>query len=382
MSTFYRRHYKGLRILLIVLLVLVFVLYVLAPWLTKYYLNNHVLNDLEGYEGRIERLTFRPLLAQAGVYDVSIWEKDGDPDSPMFYLHGSNASLRWRDLLSGRLGAHVTLEGPEVTIVAEERPPEEEPPDLDWDEILQAFEDFPDFILYQLHITDGKVTFVDPETDPSISIELSQLDLLLTNLTNIRDIDEGERTASLQLGATLFEQGEIASRAKMDPYNLNDFEFAAEITEIHLTELNDFARAYAALDFARGHGEVLIEAKASEGELTGYIKPLFEEIEILNWEQDVEEQDKGPLNLIWEGLANFLKSVLLNPGTEKVATEIEFEGTLEELELDTWGAIGGFFRNAFVESITGEFETITSLTRPGEADEQDDGDEDDAEEGE
>lgn len=381
MSTFYQRHHKGLRVFIIGLLLLLFLLYVLAPWLTKYYLNNHVLNDMDEYQGRIERLTFRPLLAQAGVHEFSIWRKDGEPDSPIFYLHGSNANLRWRDLMGGRLGAQITLERPEVTIVAVERPPEEEPPELDWEEMLQAFEDLPDFIVYQLHITEGKVTFVDPQTDPTISIQLSELDLLLTDLTNIREI-EGERIASLQVGATLFEQGKIVGRAKVDPYNLDNFEFAAEVTEIHLTELNDFARAYAALDFARGHGEVLIEAKASEGELSGYIKPLFEDIEILNWEQDVVEQDKGPLNLLWEGLANFLKSVLLNPGTEKVATEIEFEGTLEELELDTWGAIGGFFRNAFVESITGEFESITSLTRPGSAEDQDEDNEGDSEEGE
>lgn len=381
MNHFYQRHNKGLRIFAIVLLLMVFFLYVLAPWLTKYYLNQHVLNDMDEFQGRIERLTFRPISAGAGVYDFSIWRKEEGEDSPIFYLKGSSANLLWRDLVAGRLGAQITLDSPEVRIVAVERPPEVEPPELDWDEILQTFEDLPSFVLYQLLINDGKVTFIDPDTDPTVSIELSEIDLLLTNLSNIRE-REDDRTADLQVGSKLFEQGDIAGRAKLDPYNLQDFEFAAEITDIQLKELNDFARAYAALDFASGHGEVLIEAKAAEGELTGYIKPLFEDIEIFNWEQDVEEQDKGPLNLLWEGLANFMKSVLMNPGTEKVATEIEFEGTLEELELDTWGAIGGFFRNAFVESVTGEFESITSLTKPGEDGETDNNTEDGDEESE
>lgn len=369
MSTFYRRHHKGIIITVFVLLAVFILLYILAPYLTKLYLNERVLNDLGEYQGHVDYVALRPIRGGGTLQELRIWRKDGDSDEPMVLIKESQVDLIWADLFRRRLGAKISLHDPEINIIAVEPDPDVEPPD--WDEIIAAYEGLFPFILHQFHVVNGQIKFQNFDTEPNIHVSASNIEILLTNLTNIRDI-KGDRRASLHLSGTLLEEGSIAARAHIDPYEVNDFEFASEITDIQLPELNDIARAYANLDFASGHGEILVEVKGSEGELSGYIKPLFEDIEILNWEQDVEEQEKGPISLAWEGIANLGKSILLSPTTEKVATEIEVEGTLDDLEIDTWGTVAGFFRNAFVESLSAEFEGTTELTEddPGQGEVQ------------
>ena len=63
--------------------------------------------------------------------------------------------------------------------------------------------------------------------------------------------------------------------------------------------MNDFASAYGKFDFNAGHGDVVIEAKAEKAQLTGYIKPLLRDVEVFNWQQDVENKNKSIFRSIW-----------------------------------------------------------------------------------
>ncbi len=58
-------------------------------------------------------------------------------------------------------------------------------------------------------------------------------------------------------------------------------------------KLNDFASAYGKFDFNAGHGDVVIEAQAEKGRLNGYIKPLLRDVDVFNWQQDVEKRTRA-----------------------------------------------------------------------------------------
>lgn len=74
--------------------------------------------------------------------------------------------------------------------------------------------------------------------------------------------------------------------------------------------MNDFASAYGKFDFKAGTGDVVIEAQAEKGQLTGYIKPLMRDVEVFDWQQDVENKDKNIFRSIWEAVVGASETVL------------------------------------------------------------------------
>jgi hypothetical protein len=51
---------------------------------------------------------------------------------------------------------------------------------------------------------------------------------------------------------------------------------------VALNNLNDFAEAYGKFSFEKGTSSVTSELAASNGKLTGYIKPIFDDIAIID----------------------------------------------------------------------------------------------------
>jgi hypothetical protein len=105
----------------------------------------------------------------------------------------------------------------------------------------------------------------------------------------------------------------LETTATFDPLsNFEDFEFRLRAKDIELKSMNDFASAYGKFDFNAGHGDVVIEATAKKAQVTGYIKPLLRDVDVFNWQQDVENKDKGLFRSIWEAIVGGSETVLKN----------------------------------------------------------------------
>jgi hypothetical protein len=137
---------------------------------------------------------------------------------------------------------------------------------------------------------------------------------------------------------------------------MQDFTFDLKITSIELPKLNSLFQAYAKVDVASGKGDIVVQLKAEDGRLSGYAKPLLQDVEIASWEQDVEQQGDNPLRVAWEWAAGAVKTLLKNQPQDQLATKVEFNGTLKDPKTSTLDTLLNVLRNAFVEAYKPQFE--------------------------
>jgi hypothetical protein len=125
------------------------------------------------------------------------------------------------------------------------------------------------------------------------------------------------------------------------------FDLDAELTGLKLTTLNDFLRAYAALDAEGGTLSLYMEAAAADGRFNGYAKPLLRDVDIL----DLKHDSRNPVQLAWEALAGAVAEIFQNQPRDQTATRIPFSGRVDSPSADIWSTVGGILRNAFIRAL-------------------------------
>ncbi len=353
------RYQRRILVAAVFVLILVMAVYVAAPYLIKNYLNDNVLRDMGDYQGHVEDVDVNLLRGSYALRDVYMYRKEGNSEIPFFYVDSFFIALSWDALIEGEILVSARLVDPEVNFLdAEQEQNRQTGKGTNW---LRVFEETLPTTLHELEISNGSITFQNFDTDPKVNVYARNIDARVTNLTNVKDRN-GERVATADVNGIILENAPISASAEFDPFNFDDFLFASEVRKIALQHINDFAKAYGNIDFASGKGELFVELKAENGRLSGYIKPLFEDVNIMSWRQDVERQNDNPLQLAWEGVLGFFQALLTSPKTDKVATEVNIEGTISETEISSVQAFFGLIKNAFIDAVESNFEQVTSLT--------------------
>src|SRR5690625_7776292 len=83
---------------------------------------------------------------------------------------------------------------------------------------------------------------------------------------------------------------------------------------------------------ARGEGNMVLELQAEDDRLTGYARPMLENVEVVDWEDGVLETLSEPFHLLRESTLGVILSALTHPESEEVATEVEFTGEVRSEE--------------------------------------------------
>lgn len=355
------------------LLGLLILIGIFSPMIIQYHLNHNVFRDMGNYTGRVEDVDVNWWSGSYRLKELVLWRKGGNQDVPFFRVEDFSIGLSWDAIRRGAIRAGVVLENAELNFLDAERAEKRQTgKGTNW---LDVLEELLPTTLHRLEIRRSRITFQNFDAEPKIDIQAQEIDALITNLTNVKD-HEGRRVATAQLDAKILGDAPITAQARFDPFDFNDFLFAAEVRQIDLTRVNNLTAHYANVDFASGHGSLFAEFTARDGQLSGYVKPLLEDVNIVSWEQDVKQQGDNPLQLLWEGMLGFLKTLFTNSETRQFATQIEFEGTLDEATVKSWGAVLGVIRNAFVEALDERYEELTPLTRSISKGRKTEGDED------
>ncbi len=339
--------------------VIIALLRMALPPFSTWYLNTKVLADIGDYTGYVEDVDLAVIGSKYRFEGLNIRRKTSEPSVPFVELKMVEFHLSWRSLMKGILSVDVVLLNPKLNFVdAKTDDKKQSGAGGDW---LRVIDEALPFSINRLVINNGEITFSNEDTDPKVALYAHRLHAVVENLTNIED-DSGERVARATLKGKVLDEADLSAKAEFDPFDYNDFVFAGQLSSLQLTSINEFARAYGKLDFSKGHGDVFAEVKAEDKRLTGYIKPLFTDVEILDWEQDVEQQKKNPLKLLWEGALGFLKTIFTNAETDKIATQINIEGDLSDAKINSWSAVWNTVKNAFADAFEAQFEKMTPLT--------------------
>ena len=348
-----RRQALPVWILLIIALLLL-LLHLALPHLVLNYLNDK-LADMGDYRGQIADVD---LAWWRGAYQIEglvIEKKDGDVPVPLFEAPVIDLAVSWRALWEHRAGvAQVVFVDPKLNFVDSPEPAQEQTGQgVDWRGRLDAL--LP-ITLNEVHIRNGQVAFRNFSSDPQVNVYADQLNGTFYNLTNSTDA-EGRRVAEFNGKARLLEVAPMEAEARFDPFtDWEDFELQLRVTGVPLVRLNDFSRAYGRFDFADGSGDLVMEVEAENSQLSGYIKPLLRNVEVFDWEQDIEAEDKGFLRGLWEAIVGGGQTLLKNQRKDQFATRVDLSGTIRDQDVSPFQAFLAVLRNAFIEAFTSRFE--------------------------
>jgi len=92
-----------------------------------------------------------------------------------------------------------------------------------------------------------------------------------------------------------------------------------------------------------------------EGQVDGYVKPLFRDLKVLSLSKDIKEDNV--FEFFWEALVGGVAELLKNPPRDQVGTLIPFTGDMTGPSTDVLAAIGNVLRNAFVRAYLPRLQT-------------------------
>jgi hypothetical protein len=337
------------------LILLLILIHLFLPVIVKHFLNEK-LADMGDYRGHIDDVDIALYRGAYQLDDLDIVKvTENEQPVPFFRTDRIDISISWKALWRGYVLADVRFESPELNFVdSASDEGDQAGQGTDWRDALTSLVPI---TINRVDIGDGVIAFRNFESEPPVNIQITELEASASNLTNVDGVN-GTRVASLTATGLMLNHADISVKAQFDPFKQQDFVIAAKINEFSLPMLNPLAKVYASLDFADGTGELVSEMHAEDGKLTGYIRPIINDVDIFSWEQDVEKQDDGLFQLAWEGLDGLLAAIFTDGETDQVATQIDFEGTLDDPEISTWDTILNIVKNAFFEAYNDRFEGL------------------------
>jgi len=335
---FYKK--RGYQILFALLLVLIaFRLYL--PTLVKNYVNK-VLADLPGYYGHVEDIDIALIRGAYVINELYLNKVEAETQIPFINLPKTDISIEWKSLLKGEIVSEIILAEPTVNFVQEEQEGEEAATGDDWSEALT---DLVPIKINRLEMHDGKFSYIVAGSEPAINLEIRSLELVADNLRNV-EAEPQTLPSPMKLTGSSIGNGNLTIEGSLNLIReIPDADLSLALEGVDMTALNDFSSHYANLDFEKGRFDLYSEIAIADGFLTGYIKPMLVDSELIGPEDKFVEK-------LWEGFVGFFKFALKNQGTNTLASKVPLEGDLNNLESSTWTTITNVIKNGWIQAFT------------------------------
>lgn len=206
------------------------------------------------------------------------------------------------------------------------------------------------FRINRFSFKDGTIRYLDYNADPQVDISLDSLEMDILNINNAKDSGK-PLPAHIDLKAVSVGNGKLDIKADANLLKqIPDFNLTLKFEEVNLPDLNKFLEAYASVDAEKGVFYLYSEMAADDGALTGYVKPIITDLEVL----DLKDDSKNPLALAWQSIVGAVTEAFENQPADQFATKVPISGNLNNAEAGVFPTIWNVFRNAFIESFKKE----------------------------
>ncbi|MGH7825856.1 MAG: DUF748 domain-containing protein [Candidatus Binatia bacterium] len=200
----------------------------------------------------------------------------------------------------------------------------------------------------------GKLGFLNEARQPPYRLFLDQTDLRIANFSN--QSADGVMVSNLR--GKFMGRGETHMTLNARPNKKGpDFDLKIGIDNTDMRAMNDLFRSYGNFDVVAGLFSFYSEMSVRNGKLEGYVKPLFQEMDVYDRRQD---REKGLFRKLYEGVIGGLSMLLQNSPRDEVATSVSVSGKLSNPQTSTWDTILGLIQNAFFKAILPGFEREAS----------------------
>jgi len=200
-----------------------------------------------------------------------------------------------------------------------------------------------------LRIVDSTVSYVSRFGSPGYRAFLAGANVTLTNLSNQPE----QGAARLEGSGAFMGSGKTTFSGNFRPDKDGaDFDVAVKIQNTDMTRMNDMFRTYAKVDVSGGRFSFFSEIAVKNGRVNGYVKPLFEDVNVYSRAQD---KKKGIFKKIWEGIVEGFAN-LLEDKHDEVATVAQVKGPLSTPQASNLQVLAGLIENALFDAILPGFE--------------------------
>jgi hypothetical protein len=344
---------RSLLIFLLVIAVLGGIGRALLPRQVQNYVNR-TLDRSPIYSGQIGEVRIHLWRGGYSIRDIRISKTTGDVPVPFFAAKQVDCALEWQALIHRRVVGRVLMQEPELNIVA--APSEGEAQTGEGAPWLQMIRDLFPFKINSTIITNGSAHFRSFKAQKPVDVYLSHIQATIDNLGNIHD-ETKPLVSTIQATALAMDQAKIEYKMTLDPFSYRPtFHMALRLLGLDVTKINDLALTYGKFDFKRGWFDLVIETDTKEGQMTGYVKPLFRDLKVFSLTQDIQEDNV--LQFFWQALVGATTRILSNPSRDQFGTLIPFTADASRAtSTDILAAIGNVLRNAFVRAYLPRLET-------------------------
>ena len=348
--------WKSTWIVLAVIAVIIIGLRIYFPIWVLHYVNRKI-NETRNYSGSVENVDMHLWRGAYVIRNITIYKNSGKVPVPFFSAPAIDLSLDWKALFNGAFVGNIECEQPTLNFVNGPTASQSQSgADTPWIDTISHL--FP-LKINRFHVDNGEVHYRDFHSSPQVNLVLTRIFMTATNLTNSKKLSK-TAVATLQVEAKPVKEGRLKAEVTFDPYPSEPtFNLKAEIADIPLVDLNELTRAYGNFDFQSGTLAAAIQISASNGTFQGYIKPVFDHMQIFSLSQDI----KNPVRLLWDGVLESVGRILRNLPKDRFATKIPISGDIHDPKGAVFATIGNIFKNAFVKAFNPEV--------PGSIDTQD-----------
>jgi hypothetical protein len=202
----------------------------------------------------------------------------------------------------------------------------------------------------RVRIADGSFGVVNTSAKPDYRVFMSDMDLEIMNFSN--QFREGP--AHVNLKGRFMGSGETNASATFRPEKKGaDFTVKIAIKDTRMRTMNDLFRAYGNFDVSEGRFSLYSELAVQNNTVSGYVKPLFRDVKVLDKRTD---REKSAFRKLYEGLIGGILNLFENVPREEIATETPISGTVKNPEAGTWAVLVNLVQNAFFQAILPGFE--------------------------
>lgn len=318
----------------------------MLPWAVRWYVNKTLSRSIL-YEGRIGDVTLNLWRGAYSIDDIRLIKTTGNVPQPLFDCKHLELEIQWDAILHGRIVGRVVMHDPQVNFVdASDDSEAQTGSGGPW---LQMISDLFPFELNSVEIHDGSIHFRSYKRQTPVDVYLDNLEGSVDDLSNVRN-ETTPLLTTIHATALAMDQARFEFNMKLDPFSYNPhFELATRLIGLDVTTLNDLALTYGQFDFKHGWFDLVIEADAHAGQIQGYVKPLFRNLQVFDLIEDIKT-DNNPLKFFWQALLGVATGVLKNQQRDQFGTSIPFTGDLSQPNPDILATVGNVLRNAFIRA--------------------------------
>ncbi len=325
------------------------------PYVILHYANQK-LATLDGYYGHIEDIDLNLYRGAYVINDIYINNVEDKDTTPYFSAPRIDFSVEWDAIFDGKLVGEVEFEKPILNYTLGKEIGKGEIKD-DSANFIQLVNDFMPLRINRFSVNNGEIHYIDLGRDPKVDVPLTAVNIVGTGLTNESDTTDTSLPASIKMDAVL-HNGKLTVNTLLDPLNKNPtFDLDATLTNTELTHFNNFFHAYGNFDVETGSMGLYTEIAARDGEFTGYVKPLINDLKVL----DLSKEEGNVLQIAWEAFIGGTTEILSNQPKDQFATKVEFKGKFTKPDVALVEALFSVLRNAFIEALKPSLDNDVSI---------------------